>query len=188
MTVRGLSLVALLSSVILFVLGPVGCTKSSPPDSSTSKTSVEVFAITKGEVPPATCKAAGDVEPMRSHYQPTEVTTLCEAAIKKGTKIYAQLYKEITGQDPLPGSQFPAGFGHLMGGYDAGYYGYLWSEVYAQDMFSLFPAEDLTNKQLGLRYRETILAQGNMKDPMELLKAFLGRDPNSDAFFKMLGF
>ena len=103
-------------------------------------------------------------------------------------KIYAQLYKEITGQDPLPGSLFPAGFGHLMGGYDAGYYGYLWSEVYAQDMFSLFPAEDLTNKQLGHRYRETILAQGNMKEPIELLKAFLGRAPSTDAFFKMLGF
>jgi thimet oligopeptidase len=103
------------------------------------------------------------------------------------TAIYDQLTKEIIGQDPLPGNRFPAGFGHLMGGYDAGYYGYLWSEVYAQDMFSIFPQTDLTNNQVGARYRDTILAQGNMKDAIELLKDFLGREPSSEAFFKMLG-
>lgn len=103
------------------------------------------------------------------------------------TKTYDQLYKEIIGQDPLPGSHFPAGFGHLMGGYDAGYYGYLWSDVYAQDMLSKFPATDLTDSQVGRRYRETVLAQGNMKDALEVLKEFLGREPSSEAFFKMLG-
>jgi thimet oligopeptidase len=103
------------------------------------------------------------------------------------TKTYDDLYRQIIGQEPLAGNHFAASFGHLMGGYDAGYYGYLWSEVYAQDMFSLFPPEDLTHSGVGSRYRKIILEQGNMKDALELLKEFLGREPNSDAFFKKLG-
>ncbi len=102
-------------------------------------------------------------------------------------KVYTDLYKEITGQEPLAGQQFPASFGHLMGGYDAGYYGYLWSEVYAQDMFTKFPENDLTSPEVGARYRKIILESGGMKEALELLTEFLGREPNSDAFFKKLG-
>lgn len=103
------------------------------------------------------------------------------------TQTYDNLFREIIHQEPVPGNHFAASFGHLMGGYDAGYYGYLWSEVYAQDMFSQFPEGDLTNAEVGGRYRRAILEQGNMKDALDLLKEFLGREPNSDAFFKMLG-
>ena len=101
--------------------------------------------------------------------------------------IYLNLYRDVMGQEPLQNQSFPASFGHLMGGYDAGYYGYLWSEVYAADMFTQFPSDNLTNAQVGMRYRQTILEQGNMKEASELLRNFLGRDPNSDAFFKKLG-
>ncbi len=100
---------------------------------------------------------------------------------------FLDLYKQIVGQDPLAGSKFPASFGHLMGGYDAGYYGYLWSEVYAQDMFTIFPENNLLSPSIGGSYRKNILEPGNMKDASELLKNFLGREPNSDAFFKKLG-
>lgn len=103
------------------------------------------------------------------------------------TKTYNDLYRQIVGQEPLAGNHFPASFGHLMGGYDAGYYGYLWSEVYAQDMFSIFPQNDLTNAAMGNRYRKIILENGNMRDAIDLLKEFLGREPNTDAFFKKLG-
>jgi thimet oligopeptidase len=103
------------------------------------------------------------------------------------TKTYDELYRQIIGQEPLPGNHFPASFGHLMGGYDAGYYGYLWSEVYAQDMFSQFPSTDLTNSEIGGKYRRVILEQGNMKEAIDLLREFLGREPNTDAFFKKLG-
>ncbi len=102
-------------------------------------------------------------------------------------KTYTDLYKDVLGQEPLAGQQFPASFGHLMGGYDAGYYGYLWSEVYAQDMFSKFPESDLTSSEVGGRYRKVILEQGNMKDALDLLREFLGREPNAEAFFKKLG-
>jgi thimet oligopeptidase len=102
------------------------------------------------------------------------------------TKTYDDLYREIIGLEPLEGAHFPASFGHLMGGYDAGYYGYLWSQVYAQDMFSKFPIKDLASAEVGAQYRKTILESGNMRDALDLLREFLGREPNADAFFKML--
>ena len=102
------------------------------------------------------------------------------------TKTYDSLFQTIVGQHPLEGGHFPAGFGHLMGGYDAGYYGYLWSEVYAQDMFSKFPKGNLTDAVTGNRYRTVILEHGNMQDAIVLLKDFLGREPNTKAFFKKL--
>lgn len=103
------------------------------------------------------------------------------------TKTYAEMHKELFGYAPLAGTHFPASFGHMMGGYDAGYYGYLWSEVYAQDMFSRFEKEGLLNPQTGTDYRQAVLEPGNMRDALELLKQFLGREPNNQAFYKKLG-
>lgn len=103
------------------------------------------------------------------------------------TETYDRLYREIAALDPLPGNRYPGTIGHFMGGYDAGYYGYLWSEVYAQDMFSKFNQKDLTSPVMGARYRRDILSQGGMKDAMDLLRDFLGREPNNEAFFKRLG-
>ena len=82
---------------------------------------------------------------------------------------------------------FAAGFGHLMGGYDAGYYGYLWSEVFAADMFTRFEKEGVLNPATGRDYRNIILAKGRTEDPDKLLEEFLGRAPNEDAFLKMTG-
>lgn len=101
-------------------------------------------------------------------------------------QIYLDLYKQIIGVEPLAGQQFPASFGHLMGGYDAGYYGYLWSEVYAQDMFSMFPSDNLMNPIVGYRYRKIILEKGNQTEALDLLKEFLNREPSADAFFRKL--
>jgi thimet oligopeptidase len=81
----------------------------------------------------------------------------------------------------VEGSLFPAGFGHLMGGYAAGYYGYMWSQVLALDMLSAFDGK-LLNPTVGRRYRSTILANGGQRPPMTLVETFLGRKPNSDAF------
>jgi thimet oligopeptidase len=103
------------------------------------------------------------------------------------TKTYNELHKELFGFDVVEGTHFPASFGHMMGGYDAGYYGYLWSEVYAQDMFSRFEKEGLLSSKTGGDYRRTVLESGNMKDAIDLLREFLGREPNSDAFYRKLG-
>jgi thimet oligopeptidase len=95
-------------------------------------------------------------------------------------------WQRIQGQTSLgyvPGTMFPAGFGHLAGGYAAGYYGYMWSEVLALDMLSAFGGNMLDQK-VGQQYRNRILAQGGQKPPNELVESFLGRKSNSEAFFK----
>ncbi|KAI1932507.1 metalloendopeptidase [Ophidiomyces ophidiicola] len=80
-----------------------------------------------------------------------------------------------------------ATFGHLMGGYDAGYYGYLSSQVYSADMFyTVFKANPMNGTE-GRRYRHTVLEKGGSQEEMETLKQFLGREPTPDAFYKELG-
>lgn len=103
------------------------------------------------------------------------------------TEEFGKVYFELTSLKALEGSHFPATFGHMMGGYSAGYYGYLWSKVFAEDMFSIFQKKGILSPAVGMKYRQQILEPGNMKDPLELIKGFLGREPNNKAFFKSLG-
>jgi len=102
------------------------------------------------------------------------------------TKAYARLAQSIAMIPTSPGTHPEASFGHLMG-YDSGYYGYMWSKVYAEDMFSKFKAEGVLNPALGRRYRTEILERGSSRDEMDSLKAFLGREPNEDAFLESIG-
>jgi thimet oligopeptidase len=102
------------------------------------------------------------------------------------TAVQLKMYKDIIGLDGAADTHFEARFGHLMG-YDAGYYGYLWSEVYAKDMFTLFEKEGLLSSKAGSKYRKVILEQGNMKDALDLVKEFLGRNPSPKPFYRFLG-
>jgi thimet oligopeptidase len=92
----------------------------------------------------------------------------------------------ITGFEAPPDTYFQAGFGHLFG-YDAGYYGYLWSRVFADDMFTRFEEAGPISEEIGRAYRETILEPGGAEDGDILVRRFLGREPNSDAFLRELG-
>ncbi|HXH22351.1 MAG TPA: M3 family metallopeptidase [Dehalococcoidia bacterium] len=105
-------------------------------------------------------------------------------ARKHTTAIAAELH-QITGFPMPEGTYFQAGFGHLFG-YDAGYYGYKWSEVFADDMFTRFEANPL-DPAIGLDYRRKVLERGGSVDGDVLVREFLGREPNTDAFLRNMG-
>jgi thimet oligopeptidase len=84
------------------------------------------------------------------------------------------------------GTMFQSSFGHLVG-YEGAYYGYLWSLVYAQDMFSRFEEKGILNPEAGMYYRTKILARGGSMDEMDMLRDYLGREPKMDGFLKRLG-
>ncbi|AFY73915.1 Zn-dependent oligopeptidase [Synechococcus sp. PCC 7502] len=83
---------------------------------------------------------------------------------------------------PIPEDNFLCSFGHIFaGGYAAGYYSYKWAEVLSADAFAAFEDAGLDNEmaiaEIGKRYRDTVLALGGSKHPLEVFKAFRGREP-----------
>ena len=103
------------------------------------------------------------------------------------TAVWRTTVARTTPNHFVEGTHPQAGFGHLMGGYDAGYYGYLWSKVYAQDMFSRFQAQGLTSPVAGAAYRKDILAPARAEEPDQEVSTFLGRPMNPAAFYRELG-
>jgi thimet oligopeptidase len=99
---------------------------------------------------------------------------------------YGQRVAEYLGVRLPDEHLFLAGFGHLMG-YDAGYYGYMWSKVYSSDMFTRFKKEGLLNAQTGREYRQWILEKGSSIEEMDLVEGFLGRKPSNEAFLEEIG-
>jgi len=77
---------------------------------------------------------------------------------------------------------FLPAFSHIFaGGYAAGYYSYLWSEMLDADAFSRFRDEGIYDPAVGEAFRSTVLARGNSAPPESLIRAFLGRDPDPEA-------
>jgi thimet oligopeptidase len=98
------------------------------------------------------------------------------------------LQPKIWGIPAMPGTNFVASFGHLAGGYEAQYYGYMWSEVYSADMFhTMFGEKNLLDPKAGMNYRQKILSWGGSRDAIDSLCDFLGRKPNNTAFLKDKG-
>lgn len=100
------------------------------------------------------------------------------------TKLWNDLRESISlvkGGKAQPGQ---GTFGHIVGGYDAGYYGYTYSLVFAADMYATVFKNDPLNPAFGKLYRDKILLVGGSRDETESLEDFLGRPPNSDAFLE----
>ena len=75
-----------------------------------------------------------------------------------------------------------AAFGHLLGGYDAAYYGYLWAEIIGDDLFSRFENEGVLSNSVGVDYKNKILRPGGTVPAEIMVKDFLGRKWNNEAF------
>ena len=101
--------------------------------------------------------------------------------------IYRKLHEKINSHIAFDTqNHFYASFGHLTG-YGAKYYGYMWSKVFALDLFEFILKSGLLNPAAGSRYKERVLSKGGSVDPNILLENFLGREPNDQAFIKRLG-
>lgn len=80
-----------------------------------------------------------------------------------------------------PETLFPSSFSHIISGYAAGYYGYMWSEVLALDMLSSF-GDNIMDPVVGRRFRDIILAHGGERPAARMVEEFLGRKPSNAAF------
>ena len=103
-----------------------------------------------------------------------------------------RLAKTTTILPPLPEDAFLCAFGHIFsGGYAAGYYSYKWAEVLSADAFAAFEEAGLEDEEAiastGKRYRDTVLALGGSKHPMEVFKSFRGREPSTEPLLRHSG-
>jgi oligopeptidase A len=93
---------------------------------------------------------------------------------------------------PLPEDRFLCGFTHIFaGGYAAGYYSYKWAEVLSADAFSAFEEAGRDDPRAvaatGRRFRDTVLALGGSRHPMEVFRTFRGREPSTAALLRHAG-
>ena len=92
----------------------------------------------------------------------------------------------------LPEDRTLCSFQHIFsGGYAAGYYSYKWAEILSADAFSAFEEAGLENptaiQETGRRFRDTVLALGGSRHPMQVYRDFRGRDPKVDALLRHSG-
>lgn len=78
-------------------------------------------------------------------------------------------------------------FNHIMGGYAAGYYSYIWAERLDTDAFEAFKEHGLFDQATATSFRKNILEKGGSDDPMKLYVTFRGAEPSLDALLKTRG-
>ncbi|WYL97119.1 MAG: M3 family metallopeptidase [Gloeotrichia echinulata IR180] len=108
------------------------------------------------------------------------------------TDVRHRIAKSTTVLPPLPEDGFLCVFGHIFeGGYAAGYYSYKWAEVLSADAFAAFEEAGLEDEAAiqatGRRYRDTVLALGGSKHPMDVFKTFRGREPSTSPLLRHNG-
>ncbi len=124
-----------------------------------------------------------DIE-LHHRYQPGGTETPAD--------VRSRLAQTTTVLAPLPEDAFLCAFSHIFaGGYAAGYYSYKWAEVLSADAFAAFEEVGLHDDEAvaltGLRFRDTVLALGGSRHPMEVFKAFRGREPSTEALLRHSG-
>ena len=121
---------------------------------------------------------------LHHHFEPTSNESLFD--------VQRRIAERTSVLPPLPEDRMLCSFQHIFsGGYAAGYYSYKWAEVLSADAFSAFEEAGLDNEAAvsatGRRFRDTVLALGGSQHPMEIFRAFRGRDPDPLSLLKQCG-
>ena len=99
----------------------------------------------------------------------------------------AALKANGTDYAPVPPRYRTPYFSHIMGGYSAGYYAYIWSEILDADTVEWFKQHGGLTRANGDRFRQTLLSQGGSKDAMQLFHDFTGAEPSIEPLLKRRG-
>jgi peptidyl-dipeptidase Dcp len=96
----------------------------------------------------------------------------------KNTKLYPD----------VPENCMSTSFSHIFqGGYSSGYYSYKWAEVLDADAFEYFLEAGVFNKDVAKKFKDHVLSQGGIEDPMTLYKRFRGKEPQPEALLRRAG-
>ncbi len=111
---------------------------------------------------------------------------------KPNTEKVAEIESKVAEKTDLypiiEGTAISTAFGHIFaGGYSAGYYSYMWSEVLDADAFEAFKEKGVFNKEVAKSFRENVLSKGGTEKPMVLYKRFRGREPKPEAMLRRAG-
>jgi len=99
----------------------------------------------------------------------------------------AALKKDGVDFAPVPPRYRTPYFSHIMGGYSAGYYAYIWSEVLDADSVEWLKAHGGLTRENGDHFRATLLSRGGSKDALQLFRDFAGREPDITPLLKRRG-
>jgi peptidyl-dipeptidase Dcp len=96
---------------------------------------------------------------------------------------------EANGTDyaPVPPRYRTTYFSHIMGGYAAGYYSYIWSEVLDANTVAWFEDHGGLTRQNGDRFRASLLSRGGSRDALELFRDFAGHEPRIEPLLERRG-
>lgn len=120
---------------------------------------------------------------MEWHLLPADANVEDVAAFEQ-----AALAKHGVDFAPVPPRYRSTFFSHVFaGGYSAGYYAYMWSEVLAADAFAYVQQQGGLNSEVGSRYRREILSRGNSQDPMQMYINWRGQQPDVEHLLRRRG-
>ena len=90
--------------------------------------------------------------------------------------------------EAVPTRYRPNYFAHIFaGGYSAGYYGYIWSEVLDAESVNWYKSQGGLSRKNGQKFSDSLLSRGGETDSMELVRELLGRDPEITPLLKRRG-
>eukprot|EP01129_Flabellula_baltica_P010056 TRINITY_DN4204_c1_g1_i2.p1 TRINITY_DN4204_c1_g1~~TRINITY_DN4204_c1_g1_i2.p1 ORF type:complete len:680 (+),score=151.67 TRINITY_DN4204_c1_g1_i2:51-2042(+) len=98
--------------------------------------------------------------------------------------LWNETEKQCIGIEMIPGTTPFTGWNHMTAGYNAGYYGYLWAEVFASDIYSVFKEKGVLDPETGMLLRKTILEPCTILPATQMLQNFLCREPSNTSYLK----